>query len=370
VRSEAPLGPERLYRNTPRLAPLQPYELTPGQRAARDRLSPERREMFDDLFAKFQGQKLSFPRLNSYTALGKELSEMLRTGVLDKKDRNGVDVLTNLSNMSKNARIGYIKSDELTAQAIASVCVPSSTIRQGDHGTCAATTVEYMLARRNPAEYVRIAAGLCSEKGEVAMPNGEMCRRIEDSTYEDKSGRMPLERVMQSAFMSFAAAPSKVGEYSNVRDGFLGGDKTKAVEQTVGGPASNLRSGLWVDETTRLTEAAMNEKYATLLEDGKDSSAAVAQMEKILEKNPGSLIPATLQWGKGRHRVVVTGIKDGRVEFRNPWGDRKDSPGISKLPDVDHQILGNGFESVPLDAFAARVKHMLVPERLMTGLQG
>ncbi len=92
--------------------------------------------------------------------------------------------------------------------------IDPGSIDQSFKTTCAATTLEYLLARQNPAELVRLVTGLVSPLASVVLANKDTLRRVKDSVAYDNSGRSISERVFQSAVMDSA----KPGRYRNVSD--------------------------------------------------------------------------------------------------------------------------------------------------------
>src|SRR5207237_724291 len=63
------------------------------------------------------------------------------------------------------------------------------------------TTVQYLLATRQPAEYARLVAGVSGRDGTVTLQGGQALTRVPDSLAADASGRDDLNRLLQAAMI-------------------------------------------------------------------------------------------------------------------------------------------------------------------------
>lgn len=359
-----------------------PVTLSESRRARLDAMPPERREKFTALWDRYAGQNLVLPGQSETLSLDEHLGRLLDDGKLDVRDKRGNDLLTNLSWLSTDRLAAGVDSGLLTAQAIVQTADPGRTITQGDHGTCAATTIEYVLATRNPSEFVRVARGLTGDDGWVQLAGGKMATRVPDSVAEDHSGRTQLDRVVQAAFMQVGGADS--GTYTNARDGFSEGPASSPANgwggmnlqpgsfmaRALGMPGNQTetgavsQSGLMLEQVHGLAEQATGEKYTDIY-DWRSTPGQVTSRIADFTKDGKDTIPVSLQWDGGRHRITVTKVENGRVYFRNPWGHREAGKRSEVLRGVDHQVGDDGIESIPVADFESRMAGVLVPDRLL-----
>ncbi|MEW6284557.1 MAG: hypothetical protein AB1758_38440, partial [Candidatus Eremiobacterota bacterium] len=315
------------------------------------------------------------------------LGDLLRDGKLSQKDREGKTLLENLDRLTLQNLGSQLEEQRwvLVGETLIHVARPEKMIFQGDRGTCAATTLQYLLARKNPAEYVRVVSGLASPAGQVRLQKeGLRLRTVPDSQEKDTSGRGPACKLVQAALMDLARfldTGGHEGVYSNSRDKF---------QATEAGRHVDFGTGLSSQAAARLHEALLGDTlvdssdYMPLLADRDGaadrvevgSKAAWAYPERIvefLEKKTadGHAFYTALKWpmsrqemeNPGGHAVAVVAVKDGRVHFRNPWG-HEDNP-TAFLYGVDHQRGSDGMESLPIQDFCKLLKHVAVPRSML-----
>lgn len=358
--------------------PSRHVELRDDDRARLEAMGPERSAMFEALRARFDGQAVRFPSPLLQANVVESLDALLERGRLDVKSARGHDLLAELHDMSRQDMAVGLDRDTVMAQAIVEATHPGATICQGNRGTCAATTVQYLLARKNPAEFVRVAAGLTRPAGEVALAGGLTARRIDDSVAEDHSGRTALDRIVQSSFMEAAAGDKGFGHYSNERNGFVlpaphpppgpvGWNLYGGPVASQDGPwpwGEQVHCGLLPEHTQRLAEAALGQPYQEIYQEGAgDRQAALRTMEEALRGGSDPL-PVSMQWGTYRHRVAVTEIRDGRVHFRNPWGEPPPEARRDGLLCPDHKVGEGGIESMSENEFAEQMRSVIVPQAI------
>ncbi|MEB3185810.1 MAG: hypothetical protein VKP72_00050, partial [bacterium] len=195
-------------------------------------------------------------------------------------------------------------------------------IRQGNKGTCAATTVQYYMALNHPAEYVRVAKELLTQ-GQTTTASGVVYRRDDTSIApDDNRVRMHLDRIVQVAFMDQDNANGRVlGGYDNARD-----------------LQSDGKGGMYTASTVRILQelTAGSQGTFTLLESGWNSNGSqwqpdLAGKQPLLDGIQRSLArgvesPVSLRWDTtgstihSYHALLVTKVQDGQVYLRNPWG--------------------------------------------------
>ncbi|WP_437755715.1 peptidoglycan-binding domain-containing protein [Sorangium sp. So ce1389] len=222
---------------------------------------------------------------------------------------------------------GGIDPHLVLAQAIRHVDNPLRVKQGACRGTCGAGTMEYVLLRIDPAEFVRILDGITREAGEVTLRSGRVLRMPRNAILRDASGRVDIDRLFQSALMNHATAMSWIFDYDNPEDNdsfwaALGGDSrvplgnfTSLFQDIMGGSytsvSSLLRSGASVAD---------------------DVAGAMGRGEKV---------PILLKWEGGYHWVVAEKIErgaDGKpasVILRNPAGSDscKGAPPRAPLPE-------------------------------------
>jgi hypothetical protein len=349
-------GPPQSY-----LLPGAVAELTDAQKARLAALPPERQQTFQALWDGFKGVDLTMPGRSDKVRVNEALGQLLDTGKLDIRDKNGTDLLTNLYAMASQPMAAGLDNHLLTAQAIAHTADPAHTMTQGNRGTCAAATVEYMLARKNPSEYVRVATGLSSPQGVVDLASGKPVARAADCIPEDNSGRTALNRVVQAAFMNSEGLTAGSGQYSNIADRF------QNVHSTGWNPFSRFKpkvEGLVPKQVQDLAGNALGNRYVEVFHEGQDPYQALPMIDRATRAPGNDGVPVSMQWDDARHRILVTGVENGRVYFRNPWGQRNSGNANDRLYGVDHQIGQDGLESIPIGDFAARMKSAIVPSEL------
>ena len=344
------------------LQPGAPVELSEVRQQKLAGLAPDRRQAFESLFNHFQGVDVTVPGRADKVSVNEALGRLLESGKLDVKDKNGNDLLHNLTAMASQPAAAGLDARLATAQTVMHLADPAATMTQGSKGTCAAATVEYMLARRNPAEYARVAAGLMSPQGAVDLASGKPINRVADSVPEDGSGRTSVQRVMQAAFMN-AEAGGQAGQYSNVTDTFQSPQSPGWNPFRFFGKTPE-QGGLTPEQVQDLATQATGEKYVEIFREGHDPFQALPLIQRAAQTPGSDGVPVSMQWDGGRHRVLVTDIRGDRVYFRNPWGERTSGNVNERLMGSDHQIHDGGVESVPIHDFAARMKSAIVPQQM------
>lgn len=232
-------------------------------------------------------------------------------------------------------------------------------ISQGARGTCVPTTIEYMLAAKHPAEYVRVVSDLASPDGRARLASGAYIFREPGTENRDDSGRTVASRLFEAAMMEFG---NGILDYRNDTD------RSGAFGAGFG--------GLTPRGATKLTNAALNEKRRTVLPvpgigqvpfTSLGSERVMKELEQAVAK--GQWVPAAIDWratGEWRpsgHEVLVLKIEAGRVYFRNPWGPDFSKPGTvtdGKDGPVRRIEDDNGVESMPSAEFAKRLKGIAV----------
>ncbi len=331
----------------------RPYEptsrMTSSQVAAYGKLTAQQRESFDKVFfgANRMGQV--------------SLAKLLEDGrLLSSKDlRKGGTLLSHLDRLSTQPLASGLNRMNLLSGLLEQAENPGN-ISQGGRGTCTVTTVEYLLAKRSPAEYARLVTDLASSGGKAVLANGATVSREPGTASADDSGRSDASRLFEAAMMEYG---NGLLDYSNEKD-----------KHGVGG-ASILPGGLSNGDTVKVLSGVFNEKWRSIqavpvLGQVPFTSVGTGPLFEKLESyvKKGQEVPIGMDWrGSGEwkpsgHEVLVTKIEGGRVYFRNPWGNY-DAPGTvtdGKGSPVRRIEDDKGLESMTVDEFRKRLKGIAV----------
>jgi len=191
-------------------------------------------------------------------------------------------------------------------------------IEQHSKGTCAATTVQIVLALKNPVQYLNILQNLASPEGKVppALLHGatDLEREVE-TLKDDRSGRSLSSRLLQPAFMEFANGPA--AQYDNTRDRNFN--------------AKEEYPGLNEESTIRLSEALFGPGSYQLRYTHTDPdptwkgfvkpAVLLDEIDKALSQ--GEPVPVGLRWGETAHKVLLVqwDKSNQQAYFMNPWGE-------------------------------------------------
>lgn len=131
--------------------------------------------------------------------------KLLDKNRLGHKDR-GATLLQHLHDIATKELARGVNRQEVLDGVIGHLADPER-IRQGNRNTCAATSIQYMLARQNPNEYARLVSGLVdARRDSVELADGSPLRRNQSALAEDDSGRNQVDRLLQSGFMERSVA--------------------------------------------------------------------------------------------------------------------------------------------------------------------
>lgn len=225
------------------------------------------------------------------------------------------DRLTLLDNLARLVEVDphmdiHETMDTLIEDVIEEVSNPHYELNQGTKGTCAPTSVQWIVTTYFPSEYVRLLRELLSQAGRTVLANGHTATVPSDTHRYDSGEESPhiqrflrrswSERVFQAAMMNYAR-PGLT--YSNLNDIF-----------------SDQRGGLTSPELVRLLSGLRNRAYTIHQGNGANVVSAIAQQ---LAAKSLPLVTAML-WGpttnQGGHAVVSVRSDHNNIVFRNPWG--------------------------------------------------
>ena len=177
-------------------------------------------------------------------------------------------------------------------------CAAPQAISQGPIGSCGPTSVAQDLAMRDPAEYARLAIGVASPAGRVAMRGGMELVRPAGTDADDGTGRSSVQRMLGSAMYEVTN-----GDKSYSGPGDMNGSTAE--------PMALLRSQLY----------GRPAGFAYLQSDENKAASLKAIDESIAN---GQRPIVAMQYGEGNHYLSVTGRGSDEngpfVSLMNPWG--------------------------------------------------
>ena len=301
----------------PSVARKRLRETEADEKEALKKLTPQDREAY----------KAVASQVEADPATHMTLRNLLLDGRLpgDKDLAAGKSLLANLSELAKQPLAEGIDRKALLADVIANVDDPI-TISQRQQNTCGPTTGQLMLARQQPSEYVRLAAGLASPEGSVQLQNGDTIKREADWNDRPEDGRTLGNRLFQSSLMEYANGKF---DYSNVND-------TRKVKL---GPVDLDIPGLLPNEMVNLAEALTGGDHK--IDFSIMSDRVSRTFREALEKaGPGCEVPILVNYNvenqgvksTAPHYMLVTGFdaESGMVEVSNPWG-REEKISLTEL---------------------------------------
>ncbi len=233
------------------------------------------------------------------------------------------EVMAGFTQLATQPLAPGIDRADLIATALRQLADPSS-VNQGDKFTCAPAVVQTMVAKDNPAEYLRLVAGLASPEGTVTLQNGATLTR--DANWLSDPTRSVIDNLMQPALMQLAS-----GSYDSATDS----RKT----------ATGTGQGLYAAEQDKLIAAVTGRKSTSVSGSGPE---VIGQLGKATAA--GQNVPAiiTYQGANGElkgHAVLVESVKNGKVTYLDPKAGRK---------------------TVSLEEFQAKLQSVSLPDELVT----
>jgi hypothetical protein len=229
---------------------------------------------------------------------------------LFSKDSQGTRLLDSVAQLATGPMQPELVKErpQLLASALAEVMNPDLML-QKDHNTCAATTAAQLLARSNPAELMRLVAGLASPSGTAKLANNDTLTRAVGTQRPDGSPRSPTQRLVQAALMDYA---NGAAAYDNERDVSLAQGKA--------------HMGLSHDEMAKLMTGLTGKRYEADSVHQKTGiglfyKSAGDIFERLQKQQPAHDTMAVMRWDARGHVITVDRIADGRVYFRNPQGN-------------------------------------------------
>ncbi|MDB5098454.1 MAG: hypothetical protein JWM80_2875 [Cyanobacteria bacterium RYN_339] len=232
-----------------------------------------------------------------------QLAALVAAHRLKYADAQRHTVLDNLATIA-NGKIGHgIPKDTLLADVVADITRPS-TVAQAHHSSCTATSIQAQLARQNPAEYVRLVAGLATA-GKVTLRNGKMT--LSDKNYLPSKDRTSSSNLMQAAIMT-AESEVEGGRYDNANDCSYDKQGRKYV-------------GEYNVHVIAVENAMLSGKFENMGVNAGNRDAAMAILKHASAKFP--VLASVKMKSGGGHEIQVVGYDTHKsiVTIRNPWGE-------------------------------------------------
>ncbi|MBI3183332.1 MAG: hypothetical protein HYZ28_14440 [Myxococcales bacterium] len=230
------------------------------------------------------------------------------------RDSHGRTLLANLSRLSShplNSSLDEAGRSAILEDVIRDVAMPKRVDQgsKGDVGTCTVASMQYELARDNPSELARLMVGLTGPDGKVKMRNGERLWVQPGFLENPNDSRSLADSIFQSAAM----------EYAN---GKLNYDARRDISSPKGKPGKVAQRGLDGAQQIRMLEALFGTKYEAV---GKGNLAHQKKLIEFLRSRPSfeseRPIILNLDMGKTNHAVTFMRVENGRVFYRDPYGE-------------------------------------------------
>jgi hypothetical protein len=220
---------------------------------------------------------------------------------------------------------------------------------QGSHGTCGPECISLLLNSLEPGRWTAMVRDL--------FENGHHHNKLQvprDINYNDgNSDREFRDRVLQSA-IKIACPPEPGAVYSNAEDRWTSRD------------GRNLGNGILTRSAAETLTSLSGSHWV------KTSDARIIEVIMASEPKP---FYAAIRWGsdpkdvRSPHALVVTGIENGRVFFRNPWGPTGVNAVGRELTDPPRRTVDpeTGVESMSVSEFMSRFHDAAVSSVVLKG---
>lgn len=243
-------------------------------------------------------------------------------------------------------------SDEVLTSVLSEITRPYEKVNQSVYGTCTVTSMQFELARDQPAEYARLIRGLAGSEGRVQMAGGGELTIQQEYYDANVSGdsRSPSEILFQSAAM----------EYANGDDDYDASNDQSTNKRFWLVPDETYR-GLNGEKQVRIASQLFGREYTNI---APDSDEEAQEALELLERfdSTGDTPPAIVGVRMGDdddptfHAMTFDRVEDGKVYFRNPWG-----PGTSEPLGLTVEDPDTGLYSMTVEEFRDRVTGVRMP---------
>lgn len=310
------------------------------------------------------------------------IGSLLQKGTLSDKDSKGRSLMDNLyaiRGQEMASEDGHtLDGKQIMSEVIHQIDDPGS-IRQNNKGTCTVTTVEHLLATRQPSEYARVMGALTSKSGDVTLQDGTKVPREKGIVPPDDSHRTNTSRIFQATMMEYGNGDKE--DYRNAEDGHYKTGSGEAILNYRGELSSGLQTrGEW----ERVSDSVLgtnSEVHMGTLRGGSRAKIDKRIGEALADDRT---VQVGLRWrlrddGKhSYHALSVTGQDDEYVYLRNPHGsgDQGATDGTKTLvrealrPAETGQTAPPGFASHGFGSMAGNDDRPIADGRNSTGEAG
>jgi hypothetical protein len=230
------------------------------------------------------------------------------------RDFFGHTLLDNLAEQSTDFPHPQLRAVTTTAQLLGGVIqdvLSPEHIAQGTAPTCTVTSMQYELARDNPAEYARLMRHLTGPYGVATMRGGSFLGLGTDAaTPKARAHRVLTEAVFQTSAMEFANG-----------DDFF----DPLAQHSVGADGQIVGRGLKPAQQRRLLEQLFGIEYSSIpfYEESEGARALVALGGFNAVDHPNRPVFFDIDQGPVNHTVSLERVRSGRVIYRDPYGETK-----------------------------------------------
>lgn len=314
---------------------------------------------------------------------------------LDQTDSEGIPLINRLHDIGIGQGIVDERIDrvEILNTVVGQLAEPER-IKQGGRDTCAAATIQYMLARRDPAEYARIVSGLIEGMDDrVRLRDGTTLRRVPSSINEDNSDRNQVDRLVQSSLMQrgWEGTIPGVPPDLRVKDGRqwkdLSADEQRRVWETefddatkraygepIGpgveydnetdkarwkkGGREGRSGGMHMEGASDVLDGLLGKDRNRKVVDFKNSPEGRREFERQLNgRYAGTYVSIRFaKDGRDRnHAMMVEKIEGGKVYLYNPHGPNEQGNPDGRGQGPQRERVGMSRVTMTLDEFFSRL---------------
>lgn len=276
-------------------------------------------------------------RSSGSVAVGEQLGKLLTlTGpdgkpLLLSKDSKGNTVLDNLTTFTKatfhrDVTAAGITPTKALGDVLREINDAVAHVDQGNRGACAAASLQDLLCREQPAEFIRLVTGLMVNKsvemrgGTLTVAAGSLVPQ-KDKALGQPDLRSHSERIFQSALLDRV---SSLGSYSYADDG----SKLDVPKSLFGNVAGSLLPGsIALPFGGGMTSSQMVDAMAMVF--GKDNYEYVSGRGSSVHgalKRSGSPAVISMHWDGGLHALVYVKSDDKFAYLKDPNGGSPEQP--------------------------------------------
>lgn len=322
----------------------------PGAKQNFDKLSPDQKAKYTKLINNYMASLRPQPQGKGQIPFS--LSNILVSddgkNLLLQKDSKGGILLDTLLTLSTQKLANGLDRATLIDELANAISIPEM-IHQGARGACVVTSIEYTLAKRNPAEFARLVTGLTGEKGSVVMANGRTLKRNDSGLAKDNSGRSNIDRIFQSSLQDYANGD------------LYGYDNTIDNDTSILTGYLDRGAGLSARDGAKGAGAVLGKAYEA--NGYVDSPAERASFTKKVQKalRQGDPVFVGMRFGGTGHELALTEISGGQVKLWNPWGANEDGR-VKGPPRKLNSAEGSGHITMTTRDFFSSLSSFNVPK--------